>query len=41
MGREYGVLQTLPAPFHIVIYSDKEIISDLLIKTHNEQINLF
>ncbi|MFJ7755278.1 barstar family protein [Peribacillus muralis] len=41
MGREYGALQTLPTPFHIVIYSDKEIISDLLIKTHNEQINLF
>lgn len=41
MGREYGALQTPPTPFHIVMYSDKEIISDLQIKTNNEQINLF
>ncbi|AZV42996.1 ribonuclease inhibitor Barstar [Peribacillus asahii] len=41
MGREYGALQTPPIPFHIVMYSDKDIINDLQIKTHNEQINLF
>lgn len=41
MGREYGALQAPPTPFHIVMYTDEEIISDLLVKTHNEQINLF